>query len=59
MYVPGSGKFKTAGLAEKLGCLLVQLPHSLPFDMGVAQNFFEEAVLDALRVRSEEAFKLT
>lgn len=33
---------ETAGLAEKLGCVLVQLPPSLQFDMGIAQSFFEE-----------------
>ena len=33
---------ETAGLAEKLGCVLVQLPPSLQFDVAVADGFFEE-----------------
>jgi uncharacterized protein YecE (DUF72 family) len=37
-------------LGEKLGCLLVQLPPSLAFDMRVARNFFA-----ALRERHEGA----
>lgn len=38
-------KFKeeTSGLGEKLGCMLVQLPPSLQFDMRTACSFFEDA----------------
>lgn len=32
---------ETAGLGEKLGCVLVQLPPSLHFDPAVADRFFE------------------
>lgn len=38
---------ESAGLGERLGCLLVQLPPSLSFEPGVAAAFFE-----ALRSRS-------
>lgn len=37
------GKFlgEVAGLGEKLGCLLVQLPPSLAFNLKIARNFFK------------------
>lgn len=35
-------KTETAGLGEKLGCVLVQLPPSLHFDAAVADEFFEK-----------------
>lgn len=43
---------EVAGLGDKLGALLVQLPPSLPFDMSIARPFFErlKASIDAAPV---------
>ncbi|MBS67544.1 MAG: hypothetical protein CMK98_04135 [Pseudomonas sp.] len=49
------GRFlgEATGLAEKLGCLLLQLPPSLAFDRSVAEGFFT-----AMRARYEGALVL-